>query len=59
MRDSRTKRLDTVPKAGGVIARLAYAHAAEKGADVDLLLRKAGLSRGQIDDPDAHLEVRR
>jgi AraC-like DNA-binding protein len=59
MRDSRTKRPDTIPKAEGVLARLAYAHADEKGADVDILLRKAGLSRGQIDDPAAHLEVRR
>jgi AraC-like DNA-binding protein len=55
VRDSRTKRLDTI----GMLARHAYAHAAEKGADVDTLLRKAGLSRGQIDDPDAHLEARR
>jgi AraC-like DNA-binding protein len=59
LRDSRTKRLDTIPKAAGLPARLAYAHAAENGADVDILLREAGLSRGQIDDPDAHLEVRR
>jgi AraC-like DNA-binding protein len=58
MRDSRTKRLDRIPKAEGVIARLAYTHAAEKGANVDLLLRKAGLSPWQIDDPDASLEVR-
>jgi AraC-like DNA-binding protein len=59
MRDSRTKRPDTIPKAGGGLTRLACAYAAEKGADVDLLLRKAGLSRGQIDDPDARLEVPR
>jgi AraC-like DNA-binding protein len=59
MRDSRTKRWYTIPKAGGAIARLAYAHAVEKGADADILLRKAGLSRGQIDDPDAPLEVQR
>jgi AraC-like DNA-binding protein len=59
MHDSRTKRLDTIPKAGGVITRLAYTHAAEKGADVDFLLREAGLSPQQIDDPEASLEVRR
>jgi AraC-like DNA-binding protein len=59
MRDSRAKRLDTIPKAAGILARLAYAHAAGKGADLDILLRKAGLSREQIDDPDVHLEVRR
>ena len=59
MRDSRTKRLTTIPKAGGGIARLAYTHAAEKGADLTTLLREAGLSRSQIDDPAARLEVRR
>ena len=59
MRYSRTKPLPTIPKAGGGIARLAYAHAAEKGADLNTLLREAGLSRSQIDDPDARLEVRR
>jgi len=59
MRDSRTNWLDTIPKAGGGIARLAYAHAAERGADVDLLLQKAGLSPRQIADSDARLEVQR
>ena len=59
MRHSRTKPLPTIPKAGGGIARLAYTHAAEKGADLNTLLREAGLSRSQIDDPDARLEVRR
>jgi AraC-like DNA-binding protein len=59
MRDSRTKPSDTIPTAEGGIARLAYEHAAKKGVDVDLLLRKAGLSRGQIDDRQARFEVRR
>src|ERR1700745_2201275 len=58
MRDSGTKRLDTIPEAGGAIARLAYAHASAKGANADVLLREAGLSRGQIDDPDSRFEVR-
>jgi len=58
MRDSRTKLSHALPKAEGAIARLAYAHAAKKGANTALLLRKAGLSRAQIDDPDAPLEVR-
>jgi hypothetical protein len=35
MRDSRTNRLDMVPRAVGGITRLAYAHAVERGADVD------------------------
>jgi AraC-like DNA-binding protein len=59
MRDSSTKPSGTIPNASGGIARLAYAHAAKKGADADLLLRKAGLSRGKIDDADARIEVRR
>jgi AraC-like DNA-binding protein len=59
MRDSRTNRLDMIPRAVGGITRLAYAHAVERGADVDLLLRKAGLSPRQIDDSDARLEVQR
>jgi AraC-like DNA-binding protein len=59
MRDSSTKGLDTMPKAGGEISRLAYAHAAEKGASVDRLLRKAGLSAEQIENLDARFEVQR
>ena len=59
MRDSRTNRLDMIPRAVGDITRLAYAHAVDRGADVDLLLRKAGLSPRQIDDSDARLEVQR
>lgn len=58
MRDSRAQRLDTSPKAVGDITRLAYAHAAKTGADVDTLLRKAGLSPAQMDDRDARLDVR-
>ena len=46
------------PRAVGEIARLAYSHSVSKGANADNLLRKAGLSHEQIDDPDALLEVR-
>lgn len=42
----------------GEISRLAYAHALAKGADVDFLLRKCGLSQGHIDNPDVCIEVR-
>jgi AraC-like DNA-binding protein len=59
MRDSSTKEHEQTPKAAGAITRLAYAHAAEKGINVDLLLRKAGLSPEQIADPEARLEVQR
>jgi len=58
MRDSRTKRLDEIPEAAGAITRLAYAHAVANGVSVDFLLRKAGISLEQIEDPDAPLEVR-
>jgi hypothetical protein len=40
------------------MTRLAFACAQEKGADVDTLLRKAGLSRTQIEDPHVRISVR-
>jgi hypothetical protein len=40
------------------MSRLAFACAQEKGADVDTLLRKAGLSRTQIEDPHVRISVR-
>ena len=43
MRNSAAERLDAVPSAEGGMTRLAFACAQEKGADVDTLLRKAGL----------------
>ena len=48
MRNSAAERLDAIPSAEGGMTRLAFACAQEKGADVDTLLRKAGLSRAQI-----------
>ena len=44
--------------AEGGITRLAFARALGKGVDVDALLRKAGLSRMQIEDPHARIHVR-
>lgn len=58
MRDSNGKDLDTFPSAMGVITRLACERAKQQGVEVDLLLRKAGLTRQQIDDPSARLPVR-
>jgi AraC-like DNA-binding protein len=46
------------PSAVGNIARLAYTFARQKGADVDALLTKAGLSRGQMDNPKARVQVK-
>ena len=56
--DTKGKRFDAVPSAEGGITRLAFACAQEKGADVDTLLRKAGLSRTQIEDPHVRISVR-
>lgn len=41
----------------GTIARLADAFARQKGVDADKLLRRAGLSRAQIDNPKARVQV--
>jgi hypothetical protein len=57
MSESRTERRAVVPSAAGGITRLAYALAEDKGTDVDILLRKSGLSRNQIEDSNARLEV--
>jgi len=48
-----------VPNAKGIITRLAYAFGQEKGADVETLLRRSGLSHKQIDDADTRVEVRK
>jgi Arabinose-binding domain of AraC transcription regulator, N-term len=55
----RIERRAIVPSAAGGITRLAYALAEDKGTDVDILLRKSGLSPNQIRDPNARLEVQR
>jgi AraC-like DNA-binding protein len=39
------------------MTRLAFSLAKEKGADVDALLEKSGLSRHQIEDPNARVDV--
>jgi AraC-like DNA-binding protein len=50
--------LGSEPNAVGNIARLAYALARRKGADVDGLLKKAGLSPGQMDNPNLRVRVK-
>src|SRR6516162_7182164 len=50
--------IHAVASAEGGITRLAFARALGKGVDVDALLRKAGLSRMQIEDPHARIHVR-
>ena len=58
MRDSNGNNLDTFPSAMGVVTRLACGRARQEGVEVELLLRKAGLTHQQIDDPCARLAVK-
>ena len=55
---SEAHHLDKLPSANGGISRLAYARAKEEGIEVEFLLREAGLTHQQIDDPSARLSVR-
>jgi AraC-like DNA-binding protein len=47
-----------LPSATGTMGRLAYAKAAAAGVALDPLLHKAGLTRRQMEDPQARLKVR-
>ena len=58
MRNFAAERLPALPSAEGGMTRLAFACALGKGVDVDALLRKAGLSRVQIEDPHVRISVR-
>src|SRR6516165_7403360 len=58
MRNSAAERLDAGPSAEGGMTRLAFSQALEKCVDVDALLRKAGLSRTQIEDTHTRISVR-
>jgi AraC-like DNA-binding protein len=46
------------PSATGTITRLAYAHAKREGVAIDPLLKKAHLTKRQIENPDERLNVR-
>ena len=59
MRNSKAEDLNISPSAGGAITRLAYLHAQEKHAEIDELLRKAGLSRGQVKNTSIRIEVQK
>ena len=50
-------RLSALPTASGAISRLACARCATAGLQTDALLRKAGLTRVQIDNPDVRITV--
>ena len=57
VRDPNGNDLDTFPSAMGMVTRLACGRAKLEGVEVDLLLRRAGLTHQQIDDPSARLAV--
>ena len=52
------KRGTQLPRALGVMTRLAFAHAKSSGIAATSLLERAGLSRRQIDDPKLRVRVR-
>jgi AraC-like DNA-binding protein len=56
--DPENRRLGALPTATGVVARLAYARAREAGVELKPLLKKAGLTKRQIEDDGIRLEVR-
>ena len=58
MRNFAGERLPELPSAEGGMTRLAFACALGQGVDVDALLRRAGLSRIQIEDPHVRISVR-
>src|SRR5262249_1800695 len=57
MNNSNDTPLHSIPTATGGIARAAFAHAFEQ-LDVSPLLKRAGLTIEQINDPDARIGVR-
>ena len=52
-----TARVGGLPTASGAITRLAYAHAKKAGVELEPLLKKAGLTIRQIEDPGVRLRV--
>jgi AraC-like DNA-binding protein len=58
MHSPDVRHLGALPSATGGIARLAFAKLQEAGAEPVPLLKKAGLTLSQIEDPDVRLSVR-
>jgi AraC-like DNA-binding protein len=54
----RDSNLDAAPTALGTMTRLACGRAEQEGIDVELLLRKAGLTQQQIDDNSTRLDTK-
>jgi AraC-like DNA-binding protein len=57
LRDPDDKHVGSLPSATGGIARLAYAQAKEAGIELEPLLKKAGLTLHQIEQPSIRLRV--
>jgi AraC-like DNA-binding protein len=58
MGEPNAKRLAPLPNATGTITRLAYARTKAAGLDLGLLLKKAGLTLHQVEDPSVRLRVK-
>jgi len=58
MRESERPQLNSIPTAGGGIARAAVAFACKAQIPIEPLLHKAGLTLAQINDPRARIPVR-
>ena len=52
------RRAERLPSAHGQMSRLAYARAKSAGIAVEPLIKKAGLTRQQLDDPHGIIQVR-
>jgi AraC-like DNA-binding protein len=57
VRDSEAKQFSTPPSAAGHMTRLACTRARDAGIELEPLLKKAGLTRGQIEDRGARVNV--
>jgi len=55
--DLEPKRLGAIPTAAGLVTRLAYERAQAAGIELEPLLKKAGLTKQQVEDVDARLSV--
>jgi AraC-like DNA-binding protein len=57
-RETKPRRLTQFPMASGGLIRRAYRCAAKEGLEVESLLKKAGLTLQQVDDPTLRLKVK-
>jgi len=55
--DLKPKRLGAIPTAQGLATRLAYERAQAAGIELEPLLRKAGLTKQQVEDVDVRISV--